>query len=323
MFVSISLFENRGFSKTLAHLTQKISNLGHELLIIFDTSGNYPRLIFKPSLKEFKFKFEFGHAHPSPCLFLFLSFSSKKTDLGDLPSPSPCSPNKILARISPLSFPSWTRGGRRSPRASLCQTLSPYSLRHHHPLPTPSERVLPLPTTPHGPTSQWLATLPLLCPWVSPLPPWTPRLVRTPPTPPRVVTSPPASPSLQRPIPRDAQALDLPCTAPWPCQPDPNWPPGVLRACVAFRHARVPTRAALHPNLHGTAHPSRRHRYPAPSSMHATRPRLKPTAPGLKPLVLRPSRAATDTAAYTPGLSALRRSRAPPAAPNRFQRIAP
>jgi hypothetical protein len=70
---------------------------------------------------------------------LSLSFSSMQTDQGDLPSPSPCSPNKILARIFPLSFPSWTRGGRRSLRPSLCQTLSPYSRRHHHPLLTPSE----------------------------------------------------------------------------------------------------------------------------------------------------------------------------------------
>jgi hypothetical protein len=82
-FIFVSLFENRDLSKTLAFPTQKISNFGYELLIIFDTSGNYPRLIFKLSLKEFKFKFEFGHAHPSHVYSFFLSFSSIQTDLGE------------------------------------------------------------------------------------------------------------------------------------------------------------------------------------------------------------------------------------------------
>jgi hypothetical protein len=102
------------------------------------------------------------------------------------------------------------------------------------------------------------------------------------------------------------------CTAPRPCQPDASEPPRGARVGIAFQHARVHTRIAPHPNLHGTARQSQRHRYLAPSSPRVTPSSLKTTEPRLKPIISRPDQDATDTTAHTPGLSARHRPESPP-----------
>jgi hypothetical protein len=234
-------------------------------------------------LDEFKFKFEFSHAHPSHVYSLFFLLSLHANwPRWDLPSLSPYSPNKILTRIYPLSFPCWTRGRRRSPRASLCQTLSSLSPSTPPPLPTPvsvCHPCWPPRMTPcHSDRARYpSSTLDIAiaaedamfgqdttdatscCHFAT-------RLAFN-----------PAFNSTRRP---GLKPIMHPL---WPCQPDTIWPPGASRACVTFRHACVHFRVAPHPHLHGITRTKRRHPCPAPWCTAGTPPRTVLPAMSLNP----------------------------------------
>jgi hypothetical protein len=278
--------------------------------------------VFKINSSRFKFESESPPNHPRLAIYFSLSpFSLAKPTKGG--NKGVCKIFSGVQEIFKLPFLlvlfSWHRGegGARcklSVKPSLPLVVTPATALDPQSSTTTSSATL---DRPH-PAETAQATP--RRPWTSTWPPRASSRTSTPPTTSGPVTSPPTSPSPHRSIPRDAQALDPPCTPPSPRQPDPYWSPGAPRACIAFRRTHVRPHTAPHASLHGTVPQTRRHPRPGPASLRPTPASPVSVAPGLNLRPPRPYRSTTDSHNHISELSVQHRPVQPPVPANHLRR---